>query len=79
MNLESNKKAADTRTMVTNACQTMENVGLNKTVYWHVTASASSGTMKHRRGASEREPQEHYAQLRLCAGPLALREPLLVG
>jgi hypothetical protein len=42
-----------------------------------VTASASSGTMKHRRAASEREPPRHYVQLRLCEMPLLLREHLL--
>jgi hypothetical protein len=39
-----------------------------------VTASASSGTMKHRRAASEREPPGHCVQLRLCELPLSLRE-----
>jgi hypothetical protein len=60
--------------MVTDACQTRESVGLNKTVYCRVTVSASSGTMKHRRIASEPEPPEHYVQLRLCEMPLSLRE-----
>jgi hypothetical protein len=45
--------------MVTNASQTSESVGLNKTVYCRMTASASSGTMKHRRAASEHELPEH--------------------
>jgi hypothetical protein len=63
--------------MVTNACQTRESVGLNKTVYCRVTASASSGTMKHRRAASEREPPARCVQLRLCEMPLSLREHLL--
>jgi hypothetical protein len=44
---------------VTNASQTRESVGLNKTVYCRMTASASSGTMKHRRAASEHEPPGH--------------------
>ena len=63
--------------MVTNASQTRESVGLNKTVYCRMTASASSGTMKHRRAASEREQAEHYAQLHLREMPLSLREHLL--
>jgi hypothetical protein len=63
--------------MVTNASQTMEGVGLNKTVYCRVTASASSGTMEHRQAASEREPPGHCVQLRLCEMPLSLREHLL--
>jgi len=42
-----------------------------------MTASALSGTMKHRRAASEREPQGHYVQLRLCEMPLSLLEHLL--
>ena len=68
--------------MVTNACQTRESVGLNKTVYRLVTASASNGTMKHRRAASEREPPGHYVQLPLCEMPLceiprSLRERFL--
>jgi hypothetical protein len=62
--------------MVTNASQTRNCVRLNKTVYCHVTASASSGTMKHRRAASEREPPGHCVQLRLCEMPLSLRERL---
>jgi len=73
MNLDSNRKAAGKRTMVTNACQTRNNVGLNKTVYCRVTASASSGTMKHRRAALEREPPGHCVQLRLCEILLSLR------
>jgi hypothetical protein len=60
-----------------NACQKRHGVGLNKTVYCRVTASASSGTMKHRRAAAEREPPGHYVQLRLCEMPLLLREHLL--
>ena len=63
--------------MGTNASQTRKGVGLNKTVYRRVTASALSGTMKHRRAASEREPPEQYVQLRLCEMPLSLREHLL--
>jgi hypothetical protein len=63
--------------MVTNASQMRESVGLNKPVYCPVTASASSGTMKHRRAASEREPPGHCVQLRLCEMPLSLREHLL--
>ena len=63
--------------MVTNASQTRESVGLNKTVYCLVTAAALSGTMKHRRAASEREPPGHCVQLRLCEVPLSLREHLL--
>jgi hypothetical protein len=61
------------RRMVTNACQTWNSVGLNKTVYCLVTASALSGTMKHRRAASEREPPGRRVQLRLCEIPLPLR------
>ena len=63
--------------MVTNASQTRKSVGLNKTVCCRVTASASSGTMKHRRDASEREPPGHCVRLRLCEMPLSLRENLL--
>jgi len=63
--------------MVTNASRTRESVGLNKTVYCRVTASASSETMKHRRAASEREPPGHYVQLHLCEIPLSPREHLL--
>jgi hypothetical protein len=63
--------------MVTNASQTRKSVGLNKTVYRRMTASASSGTMKHRRAASEREPPGRYGQLRLREMPLSLREHLL--
>jgi hypothetical protein len=62
--------------MVTNAFQTRESVGLNKMVYHRVTASALSGTMKHRRAASEREQPGHCVQLRLCEMPLSLREHL---
>ena len=62
--------------MVTNACQTRNGVGLNKTVYCRLTASASSGTMKHRRAASEREPAGRCVQLRLCEMFLSLREAL---
>ena len=62
--------------MVTNASQTRESVGLNKTVYCHVTVAASSGTMKHRRAASEREPPGRCVQLRLCEVFLSLREDL---
>jgi hypothetical protein len=64
--------------MVTNAFRTTNGVGLNKTVCCHVTASASSETMKHRRAAaSEREPPGHCVQLRLCEIPLSPREHLL--
>jgi len=63
--------------MVTNASQTRENVGLNKTVYCHMIPSASSGTMKHRRAASEREPPGQCVQLRLAEMLLLLREQLL--
>jgi hypothetical protein len=63
--------------MVTNASQTRESVGLNKPVFRHVTASVSSGTMKHGRAASEREPSGHCVRLRLCEMPLSLRENLL--
>jgi hypothetical protein len=63
--------------MVTNASQTREIVGLNKTVYCRMTASALSGTMKHRRIASEREPPGRCVQLRLCEMPLLLREHFL--
>ena len=57
-----------------NASQTRNGVGLNKTVYCLVTASALSGTMKHRRAALEREPPGHCVQLRLCEIPLLLRD-----
>jgi len=63
--------------MVTDACQTRNGVGLNKTVYCRMTASASNETMKHRRAASEREPPGHCVQLRLCEIPLPLRDYLL--
>jgi len=63
--------------MVTNAFQTRESVGLNKTVYCRMTASASNETMKHRRAASERERPGHCVQRRLCEMPLSLREHLL--
>jgi len=63
--------------MVTNAFQTRNGVGLNKTVYCRVTASALSGTMKHRRVASDREPPGHCVQLRLREIPLSLREHFL--
>ena len=59
--------------MVTNASQTRESVGPNKTVYCRTTASASSGMMKHRRAALEREPPGHCVQLRLCEILLSLR------
>jgi hypothetical protein len=67
--------------MVTNAFQTRESVGLNKPVYWHVIASASSGTMKHHWAASEREQQGreqpgHCARLRLGEMALSLRDYL---
>ena len=63
--------------MVTNASRTRATVGLNKTVYRHLTASASIETMKHRRAASEREQPGHCAQLHLREMPLSLREHLL--
>ncbi len=63
--------------MVTNAFQTRNSVGLNKAVYCRVLASASSGRMKNRRPASERERPEHYVQLRVREIPLCLRENLL--
>jgi hypothetical protein len=63
--------------MVTNASQTRKGVGVNKTVYCRVTASALSGTTKHRQAASGREPPGHCVQLRLCEIPLPLREHLL--
>jgi hypothetical protein len=62
--------------MVTDASQTRESVGLNKPVYCRVTASASSGTMKHRRAALEREPPAHCVQLRLCEMHLSRLEHL---
>lgn len=82
MNLDSNRQAAGTRTMETDAFQTRESVGLNKPVYWRATASASSGTMKHHRAASEREPPGreqpgHCVQLRLCEMALSLHDYLL--
>jgi hypothetical protein len=63
--------------MVTNASRTTESVGLNKTVYCHLTASASIETMKHRRAASERERPGHCVQLHLREMSLSLREHLL--
>jgi hypothetical protein len=75
--------------MVTNAFQTRNSVGLNKPVYCRMLASASSGKMKNRRPASEREQPGHYVQLRLRERPghyvqlrlreipLCLREDLL--
>jgi hypothetical protein len=63
--------------MVTNASQRVENVGLDKPVYCPVTTSASSGTMKHCRAASEPESPSHYVQLRCCEMPLSLRERFL--
>jgi hypothetical protein len=42
-----------------------------------MTASASSGTMKQLRAASEREPPGHCVQLRLCEMFLSLREHFL--
>jgi len=41
-----------------------------------MTVSASSGTMKYRRAASEREPLGRYVQLRLYEVFLSLREDL---
>ena len=58
------------------APQTRNGVGLNKTVYCRVTASASNGTMKHRRSASEREPPGRSVQLPLYEKFLSLREDL---
>ena len=52
-------------------------MGLNKTAYCRMTASATSGTMKHRQAASEREPPGHYVQRRLCEMSLSLREHFL--
>jgi len=63
--------------MLVDACQTKNGVGLNKTVYCLVTASAPSGTMKHRRAASAREQPGRCAQLRLCEMFLSLREHFL--
>jgi len=63
--------------MVTNASQTRESVGLNKTVYCFVTAAVLSGTMKRRRAASERELPGRYVQLHLREMPLSLPEHLL--
>jgi hypothetical protein len=60
-----------------NASQTRNSVGLNKTVDRQVTGSALSGTMKHRRAASEREPPGHCVQLSLCEIPLRVREHFL--
>jgi len=77
-NLDSGKcKAAGTQTMVTNAFQTRESVGLNKPAYCRMLALVPSGRMKHRRRASERERPGHYVQLRLSEMPLSLREHLL--
>ena len=61
---------------MTNACQMRDSVGLNKTVYCPVTASASTGMMKHHPAASERELPGRYAQLALREMPLSLREYL---
>ena len=58
------------------ASQTRNGVGLNKTVYCLVIASALSGTMKHRQAASEREPQGRCVQLALSENFLSLREDL---
>ena len=62
--------------MLVDACQTKNGVGLNKTVYCLVTASALSGTMKHRRAASERESPGRCVQLPLYEKFLSLREDL---
>ena len=59
-----------------NASQTRKGVGLNKTVYCLVTAPALSGTMKHGRDASEREPPARCVQLPLYGKFLSLREDL---
>ena len=45
-------------------------------VYCLVTASALTGTMKHRRAALEREPPGHCVQLPLYEKFLSLREDL---
>jgi len=63
--------------MVTNASQTRNSVGLDKTVYCRMTASASTRTMKHHWAASGREPPGRCVQLRLCQLSLSLREYLL--
>jgi len=63
--------------MVTNASQPGSSVGLNKTVYCHMIPSASSGTVKRRRAASERELPGRYVQLHLREMPLSLLEHLL--
>jgi hypothetical protein len=63
--------------MVTNVSQTRESVGLNKTVYCRMTASASSETMKHRLAASEHEPPGHCVKLALREMRLSRREQLL--
>ena len=60
-----------------NASQTRNGVGLNKKVYCRVTASALSGTTKHRRAASERESPGRCVQLPLYEKFLSLREDLL--
>ena len=78
-NLDSNRQAAGTRRMAMNACQTRNGVDLNKTVYCLVTASALSGTMKHRRAASEREPPGRSVQRPLYEKFLSLREHLHLG
>ena len=63
--------------MVVDASQTKNGVGLNKTVYCLATVPALSGTMKHRRAASEREPPARCVQLPLYEKFLSLREDLL--
>jgi len=45
--------------------------------YCRMTLLASSGTMKHRRAASGREPAGHCVQLRRRQLSLSLREYLL--
>ena len=62
--------------MVMDAFQTRNGVGLNKTLYCLVTASALSGKMKHRRSASERESPGRCVQLFLYEKFLSLREDL---
>ena len=63
--------------MVTNASQTRNSVGLDKTVYCRMTASASTQTMKHHWAASGREPPGRCVQLPLYEKFLSLREDLL--
>ena len=62
--------------MVMNASRTRKVVDLNKTAYCLVAASALSGTMKHRRAASERESPGRCVQLPRYEKFLSLREDL---